>query len=71
MIGRYVCTAWRFRAVAAALRARLTESFHGEVPSVKTPGAETTLWKVHVFGREIRADWFLIQSSRTDSNELA
>jgi hypothetical protein len=71
MIGMYDCTAGRFRAVAAAFRRCLQDSSHGDVPIVKPWELETTLWKVCRVGREIRADWLVIQRWRTDSKELA
>jgi hypothetical protein len=47
-------------------------SFQGDVPRVKTPcDVETTSWKVQKRGREIMADWFLIQRSLTVSKEFA
>ena len=70
-MGIYDCTAGRFSAVAAALRRRLHDSSHGEVPMVKPCELETTLWKVWKVGRDTRADWSLIQSCRTESKELA
>lgn len=38
---------------------------------VKPCELDTTLWKVWKVGLETRADWSLIQSWRTESNELA
>jgi hypothetical protein len=71
MSGMYDCTAGRFRAVAAALRRFLHDSSHGEVPIVNPCEEETTVWKVCNVGREMRADWFVIQRWRTESKELA
>src|SRR5690242_21015696 len=71
MSGMYDCTAGRLRAVAAALRRFLHDSTQGDVPIVKPWEADTTLWKVWSMGREMRADWFVIQRCRTDSKELA
>jgi hypothetical protein len=57
--------------VAAALRRRLQDSSHGEVPIVKPWLLETTLWKVWKVGREMRADCSLSQSCFTDSKLFA
>jgi len=38
---------------------------------VKPWELDTTVWKVWRVGREIRADWLVIQRWRTDSKELA
>jgi hypothetical protein len=59
------------RAVAAALRRFLHDSSQGEVPMVKPWEEETTLWKVWSMGREMSADWLVIQRWRTESKELA
>ena len=56
MIGMYDLTAGTFKAVAAALRRRLQESSHGDVPIVKFAESETKVWKVWRVGREMRAD---------------
>ena len=60
-----------FSAVAAALRRRLHDSSQGEVPMVKFAESETTVWKVCSLGREISADWLVIQMCRTESKVLA
>jgi hypothetical protein len=71
MSGMYDCTAGRFSAVAAALRRFLHDSSQGEVPIVKPWDEETTVWNVCSMGREMRADWFVIQRWRTESKEFA
>ena len=64
-IGMYDWVAGRFSAVAAALRRRLHDSSHGEVPIVKPCDVETTEWNVWKVGREMRADWCVIQKCLT------
>lgn len=70
-MGMYDCVAGRLSAVAAALRRCLHDSSHGDVPMVKPCELDTTVWKVCSVGREIRADWLLIQSCFTESNVFA
>lgn len=57
--------------MAAALRRRLQESSHGDVPMVKFAESETRVWKVWSVGREMRADWWVIQKCLTDWKEFA
>lgn len=38
---------------------------------VKVELSDTILWNVCNFGREIRADWLVIQKCLTESNEFA
>ena len=59
------------RAVAAAFRRCLQLSSHGDVPIVKPWDEETTVWNVCYVGREINADWFVIQRWRTESKVFA
>jgi hypothetical protein len=71
MSGMYDWTAGRFRAVAAAFRRCLQLSSHGEVPIVKPCELDTTLWKVCRVGRDIRADWLVIQRCLMESKLFA
>lgn len=56
--------------MAAAFLRRLHDSSHGEVPIVKPCEEDTTEWKVWNMGREMSADWCVIQKCLTDSYEL-
>lgn len=53
------------------MRLFLQDSSQGEVPIVNPCDEETTVWKVWSVGREMRADWFVIQRWRTESKEFA
>ena len=57
--------------MAAARRRALQLGSQGEVPIVKPWEEETTVWKVWRVGREMRADWWVIQRWRTEEKVLA